>query len=342
MRSRTIAAAIASVVISLTSVADVAAACMVPPKVKPELEALQTKLAEQGSQQFLLGRVLIGETAIASGTTCGTHWDRLGRELTKDINGGAIVLLGEIHDNPFHHQFRAALLRGFEPRATSVFEQFDTSQQVAIHNSTKSTTSVDQFLTDVDWRASGWAQYDYRPLFDAALTAKMPIYAGDVPKSIIRQAAKQGEAAITPEERARLKLDVQLPANQQDAILTELEASHCGMMPKTAFTGMAFAQRLRDATLADVALKAHAAHGSAIVMAGNGHVRGDRGIAWYIRQREPNVKVVTVALVEVEDGKTDPAAYVPRDPDGKPAVDYVVFTPKHVRADPCDAFKKKP
>jgi uncharacterized iron-regulated protein len=272
-----------------------------------------------------------------------------------------IILLGEIHDNHWHHGFRATMVKlleekryrherdpmsdrrnGFRPPPVA-FEQLTTEQTTAINSfvpSSDPATLTDDFLKAVDWASSGWAQYDYRPLFDAALAARMPIYAGDVPKSIIRQAAKQGEAAIAPEERARLKLDVPLPANQQDAILTELEASHCGMMPKTAFGGMAFAQRLRDATLADVALKAHAAHGSAIVMAGNGHVRGDRGIAWYIRQREPNIKVVTVALVEVEDGKTDPAAYVPRDPEGKPAVDYVVFTPKHVRPDPCAAFVK--
>jgi uncharacterized iron-regulated protein len=276
------------------------------------------------------------------------------RLATTAVQSG-FVLLGEIHDNPYHHQLRAGLLNAFDelnisgrvklPDNNSVtFEQLTVDQQSMIDQQTlnNAARSLDVFLNAVNWASSGWAQYDYRPLFDAALGARMPIYAGDVPKSIIRLAAKQGEAAIAPDERARLKLDVPLPANQQDAILTELEASHCGMMPKTAFTGMAFAQRLRDATLADVALKAHAAHGSAIVMAGNGHVRADRGIAWYIRQRAPGVKVVTVALVEVEDGKTDPAAYVPLDPDGKPAVDYVVFTPKHVRPDPCDAFRKKP
>jgi uncharacterized iron-regulated protein len=282
--------------------------------------------------------------------TCnGWPLEFLGHELADVISKGGIVLLGEIHDNPAHHQIRALSLQKIVPDQTArpavAFEQLTTDQQPAldrIWQRPPTTQITDEFLKAIDWASSGWAQNDYRPLFDAALSAKMPIYAGDVPKSIIRQAAKQGETAIAPAERARLKLDVPLPANQQDAILTELEASHCGVMPKTAFGGMAFAQRLRDATLADVALKAHAAHGSAIVMAGNGHVRGDRGIAWYVRQRAPEIKVVTVALVEVEGGKTDAAAYVPLDPDGKPAVDYVVFTPQHARPNPCDAFKAKP
>jgi uncharacterized iron-regulated protein len=304
-------------------------------------------------QGTLLGAVYeVADRLLHQTPTCGM-WPV---EFFLNHQQGTVLLFGEIHDNPVHHRIRATWLRLEADKrhpdsyarlnttvAPVVFEQLSSDQQTAIDQAaTNESRTIDDFLKAIDWASSGWAQYDYRPLFDAALAAKMPIYAGDVPKSIIRLAAKQGETAVAPEERARLKLDVPLPANQQDAILTELEASHCGMMPKSAFTGMAFAQRLRDATLADVALKAHAAHGSAIVMAGNGHVRGDRGIAWYIRQRAPGIKVVTVALVEVEDGKTDPAAYVPRDPEGRPAVDYVVFTPKQERPDPCDAFKKKP
>jgi uncharacterized iron-regulated protein len=306
---------------------------------------------------FRLGRIYITDPDNKRDRCPLFAWYWFAKRLARELGSSGVVVLGEIHDNPLHHEFRGAMVQALEqlrqarqwhPRPAEVkpprpspiiFEQLVSDRQETVDAAPRETAA---FLKAIDWGSTGWSQYDYRPLFDAALTAKMPIYAGDVPKPVIRLAAKQGEAAIAPEERARLKLDVALPANQQDAILTELEASHCGMMPKTAFGGMAFAQRLRDATLADVALKAHATHGSAIVMAGNGHVRSDRGIAWYIRQRAPRIKVVTVALVEVEDGKTDPAAYVPLDPDGKPAVDYVVFTPQHVRPDPCDAFKKKP
>jgi uncharacterized iron-regulated protein len=325
------------------------AGCRLPEEI-PSLTALFATISAPAPHP-LLGTIGQGELTSQWHARCQSYWKQLSDRLSNDIRGGGIVLIGEIHDNPFHHQFRAAFLNDLHAApwvkpatgpAAIAFEQFPADQQAEITATQGSNASLDRFLTAINWASSGWAQYDYRPLLDAALAAKMPIYAGDVPKSIIRLAAKQGETAIAPEERARLKLDVPLPAHQQDAILTELEASHCGMMPKSAFGGMAFAQRLRDATLADVALKAQAAHGSAIVMAGNGHVRADRGIAWYIRQREPGIKVVTVALVEVEDGKTDPAAYVPLDPEGKPAVDYVVFTPKHVRPDPCDAFKKKP
>ena len=43
----------------------------------------------------------------------------------------------------------------------------------------------------------------------------------------------------------------------------------------------------------------------------------------------------TVMLIEVEDGKTEAEAYVPRQPDGRSAADYIIFTPRAQRPDSC-------
>lgn len=256
------------------------------------------------------------------------------------IAAGAIDLIGEVHDNSRHHTLRAETLD--QRRGAVVFEQLRTDQQPAIDAFLalpKESRTLDAFLEAVEWGKSGWAKYAYTPLFQAVLAAGLPIYAGDPPRELIRKAAKEGTPAVPAEKQERLGLGVPLDASLHDASLTEIEASHCGAMPKSAFGGMAFAQRLRDATLADVALEALHKHGTVTVFAGNGHVRSDRGIAWYIRQRAPNVPVTTTMLLEVEDGKTDPEAYAPRGPDGKPAVDTVIFTARAVRDDPCKAFR---
>ena len=112
------------------------------------------------------------------------------------------------------------------------------------------------------------------------------------------------------------------------------------MLPKTALPNMAAAQRYRDAHLADATLTAATAHGQAVLLTGNSHARADRGVPWYIRARAPDKTVVSVVVAEVEDGQTDPAAYVPRDPDGSPAADYLIITPTIERDDPCKAFGK--
>lgn len=289
-------------------------------------------------------------------TSCAQYSNefvQIGNVLAKAIDDGAIVMLGEIHDNSAHHRYRASRIfkssraTNERPAPGVVFEQFSTNRQSALdafaEAASKSPGQVPlaEFKRLTDWEKSGWQQYNYDPLLQAALNAQLPLYAGDVPRASIMQVAKEGEAALSADERARLKLNVPLGSKGDEASLSEIVESHCNMMPKEALRGMAYAQRYRDATLADTVLRAAGQHGSAILIAGNGHVRTDRGVPWYVRQRAAGTKVISVVLVEVEDGKTDPEAYVPRDPDGKPVADYVIFTPRAERADECAKMRAK-
>jgi uncharacterized iron-regulated protein len=275
----------------------------------------------------------------------------------KALHDADIAYLGEVHDNAAHHQLRgdlvdapaAAAKQNFEWHPSGiVFEQLRVDQQLALDKfaelkaSTPDQATLPEFKSLIDWDKSGWQQYNYDQLLQAAIDAKLPIYAGDVTRDAIMKVAKEGETALPAEDRTRLKLDVPLGPKLDDASLSEIEEAHCGTMPKEAFTGMAYAQRYRDATLADNVLKAAEKHGSAILIAGNSHVRTDRGVPWYIKQRAPNAKVISIMLIEVEDGKNDPETYVPRDPDGKPAVDYILFTPGVAgRPDPCEKMRAK-
>ena len=261
-----------------------------------------------------------------------------------------IVLLGEVHDNPAHHQLRAWLIAETmrarpQWRPAVAFEQIDTGRQEAVDRFERlnaGARTADALFDLLKWQDSGWPAADlYRPLIQAVVAARLPIYAGDLPRARMRSVVRGGLSQIAPEERARLGLDSPLPAPLADAVLRELEESHCGAMPPQALGGMAVAQQYRDAHMADVLLDMVQRHGSAILIAGNGHVRADRGVPWHLRQRARETPVTTVLLMEVEDGQTEPADYVPRGPDGRPAADHVIFTPRAERADPCEALRKK-
>lgn len=284
------------------------------------------------------------------------------RSLSEAVTKAQIVLLGEIHDNAGHHQGRANWLNSERGGPTKplrhfaiAFEQIRADQQAGLDQFADFNAHAARLANSGDlkrfleWDKSAWSKMaDYTPLFDAAITARLPIYAADPPRDTMKKAAKEGlTVALSHDERARLALDTPLGDAHDAASLAEIEGSHCGMIPKSAQPNMAQAQRYRDAHMADVLLKAAEAHGSAILIAGNGHVRTDRGVPWYIRARRPDVKIVSVMLVEVEDGKTDPEAYMPRGPDGKPAADFLVFTPRGPDRDkdPCEGMKaavKKP
>ncbi|MFZ1105254.1 MAG: ChaN family lipoprotein [Hyphomicrobiaceae bacterium] len=261
-----------------------------------------------------------------------------------------IVLLGEVHDNPAHHRLRAwliakALRAQPDWRPAVVFEQIRADQQAALDRfealRAEGKGTSDDLFRLLEWEKSGWPPASiYEPLFEVVVAARLPILAGNTTRDRIKAVARQGLAALAPEERARLWLDSPQPEPLTEALSKELAESHCGALPRKAIPAMAAAQRYRDAHLADALLGAEKRHGSAILIAGNGHVRSDRGVPWHIRQRKPDAKVISVLLLEVEEGKTEPADYVPRDPDGKPTADLVIFTPRAKRGDPCRDFMK--
>lgn len=273
----------------------------------------------------------------------GDPWLAFSEDIGKTIANNGVILLGEVHDNAAHHAVRAHLV---EAGKAAVFEQLRTDQQPTIdalleQRKSARPLTADDFFAAVAFDKSGWEKDKYAPLFNAVLAAKLPIFAGDPVRDLVRKVAKEGEGGLSTENRAELKLNIPLGAKLDDASLTEIEQAHCGVMLKSALGGIAFAQRYRDAHIADATLTAAARHGVTLVFTGNGHVRTDRGVPWYIRERSPETKVISVMLIEVEDGKTDPEAYVPRDLDGKPAADYIVFTPRAEHPDPCEKMREK-
>jgi uncharacterized iron-regulated protein len=296
------------------------------------------------------------EAAARQHTLAGRVYDVASGKLADPADGPTpllpegMVLLGEMHDNPAHHQVRAWLIAATmaarpQWRPAVAFEQIDSDRQEAVERFEKLEAGgrTAQALFDVlKWQDSGWPPADiYRPLMEAVVAARLPIYAGDLPRSRMRTVARGGLSQVAPDERARLGLDNTLPAPLADAVRQELEESHCGALPPQAMGGMAVAQRYRDAYMADALLEAAKRHGSAILIAGNGHVRADRGVPWHLTQRAPGTPVKTVLVLEAEDGRTDPADYVPRDPEGRPAADFIIFTLRAERPDPCESLRKK-
>ena len=305
----------------------------------------------------LAGQVFKGEQPIAIGddTCTRSPLQQLVVEVWNTIRKGGIVLLGEVHDNPEHHAVRGDIVwprleplvvtQGLRPAA--LFEHIRTSQQPQLDafrsKAARSRRSwgANDLLRMLDWEASGWPSGTiFRPLFQAALSAKLPILPANTVRERMRALVRGDRSGATTDELARLEIAERMPAALLEALAAELADSHCGMVPASAFGGMSLAQRYTDAHMAGSLVGAAERHGGAFLLAGNGHVRTDRGVPWYVRQMAPGRKVLAVMLMEVEDGKVDPAVYLPRAPDGSPAADYVLFTPRHDRPDPCEKMQQ--
>jgi uncharacterized iron-regulated protein len=297
-----------------------------------------------------------GEPLLSAANACSpSPLAQLQNELTAHLAGGGVLLLGEIHDNGDQHALRAHLLdaiatdlgRQGRPAPALVFEHIRTDQTAALDANPAPTSDnarerTRNLLGRLEWDKSGWPAADlFLPIFEAAITRALPILPGHPTRAEVRDVARRGLDALPADTVMRLGLDVPLPEPLATALLDELEASHCGLMPRTAFTTMALAQRYRDAHLAASLASAASRYGAAILLAGNGHIRTDRGVPRDLARMAPERKIIAVAFIEVEDGKVDAGSYVPRDPSGVPAADYVVLTPRAARADPCEAMRAK-
>ncbi len=94
---------------------------------------------------------------------------------------------------------------------------------------------------------------------------------------------------------------------------------------------MSLAQRVKDAMMADLMLS-HASPDGAVLIAGDGHVRTDRGVPEYLRRS--GARSISISFVEVRKGEHDPSAYAEEQPS-----DFVVFTPRLDDEDPCAQFR---
>ncbi|MGE0765894.1 MAG: ChaN family lipoprotein [Hyphomicrobiaceae bacterium] len=294
------------------------------------------------------------DVAAANGTPRIVDVARAVDELANAADQSDFVLLGEIHDNPSHHRIRSqillamAALRAKAKRGPPalVLEHIRADQALAVAGfravDRVSRRATAEFFSAVDWKRSGWPDEGmFRPLIDAALDAEWPILHGNLAREAVRSVAKRGVSAVDPEEGQRLGLETHLPDAAQSGLLDELVASHCGLMPRTSLATMADAQRYRDAYMASRLVDAANTHHGAVLLAGNGHVRSDRGVPWHLNRLAPGKRTLVVIFAQAASDHADALAYVERGPNGSPLADYVVVTPRVERPDPCLAMKRR-
>jgi uncharacterized iron-regulated protein len=261
------------------------------------------------------------------------------------------VILGERHDNPDHHALQAWVVRAMTATGRTpavAFEMIDQGQAPALAAYLNDRPNdADGLGPAVKWEERGWPDWaSYRPIAEAALDAGLPILAANPSREETRTVGRQGFGALNADRTAALGLDIPLPDAQRDQLLSELRAGHCNLMPKDAMGPMANVQRLRDAVMADTLIAGaennRAGDDGAVLITGGGHARADRAVPWYLRQRLADPDVLVVRFLEVRPEVTDPAAYLPEQPDGAPrAYDVVWFTPANERGDPCAELKER-
>jgi uncharacterized iron-regulated protein len=247
------------------------------------------------------------------------------------------VLLGEKHDNPDQHRLQAwvvGALVATGQRPAIAMEMLDADQTEALADyRRKSGADAAGLGPALGWEARGWPSWNmYAPIAAVALRADLPILPANLTRIETRSIGRGERAHLHPDVGATLEASPRYDAAQTESLTDELRASHCGQLPDPAVPRMVEVQWARDASMAGAL---HAAKGISVLIAGAGHVRNDRAVPWHLRHRAPGSSVLSVAFVEVQRDRDDPAAY-----SQSALFDVLWFTARVDNEDPCVKFRE--
>ena len=234
-----------------------------------------------------------------------------------------VVVIGEVHDNPAHHQLQAQKVAEIKPMAL-VFEMLTITQAAKITDDVR--TSPERLEAIWSWAGNGWPNFEmYAPIFEAAPDAR--VYGALVPGPNARSLMSESLARKFDELKDTYGLDQPLPADQQEAREALQMAAHCDALPPKALPGMVEFQRLRDASLADAAnIALLETGGPVVVITGNGHARRDWGMPALLAQISPEAEIQVIG--QSEDDQPLSGEF-----------DTVLSAPAVDRPDPCLAFQ---
>ena len=256
-------------------------------------------------------------------------------ELTAQLETERYVLLGEKHDNPDHHALQwqtvqafkeqgaapglvwEMLPRGIDPRLQSVAARhFDNDEQLASY---------------LEWDTRGWNWEAYRELVWGSYQLSLPMLAGNISRSEI-SALYAADAAGAPEV---------LGSEASERLLSDIDTSHCGMLPESQFSAMLRVQQGRDESMAGALASLSDVAQPAVLIAGNYHARHDLGVPNYLLAADAELQrsqISVVAFIEVVAGDERASDYL-EESDSIASADYLWFTPAVSDKDYCAGLR---
>lgn len=241
------------------------------------------------------------------------------QELATRLAEHEFILLGELHDNPHHHQARAELLALLKPQVRAVVAEHLEYGHTYTHQG-----DLEADLRRAGFDAQGWEWPRHRPLYEAIRALDIPLLGGNLPPARARAVVREGLPALPPVLADRLAHHP-LAADAERTLDRDLAQGHCGHMPPALLPGMRLAQRARDAAMLDTL--ASAPGRPAVLVAGNGHVRKDYGLPSLVT----DARVVSVGFVE------EPVLSA----QDWPQFDYLWVTPPAQRDNPCAEMRQR-
>jgi len=237
------------------------------------------------------------------------------KQLVQAAEPYTFLLIGEEHSEARHHQFQAAVIDALVQAGRSVIvgmEMFDRTKQYPLNLWTLNRLSEAEFIEQSDWKRQwGFDFALYRPIFEVVYRHRLRLVALNAPRALVRQVATKGWASIPEAERLDIaQLDLSQTAHRQ--LFNVMMSGHPGTEhagheghTDPAHERFYEAQVLWDTVMADSALRylertVPSPRLIFVILAGNGHVMYNVGIALRLRQRT-NLPLASIVCLPASD-----------------------------------------
>ena len=271
----------------------------------------------------------------------GKIWDSANQEFvsieefTSAIEESRYLILGEKHDNPDHHELQLAILNhllDLNLVSLVAFEMMDSDSQERLDTLHSAKNQDSEALKEyLQWDEEGWEWLFYGPLIYSAYSSGVSIKASNLSNS--RMMEIYGLSELPPE------LDIFDDITRR-RLASDIDESHCGLLPESQFPSMIRVQQGRDYSMAS-SLSSRKDELMKILIAGNYHARKDLGVPKYLMANDLRLEadsIVSVSFMEVNLNETEPTAYLEMSGD-MASHDFLWFTPVVSEEDYCASLR---
>jgi uncharacterized iron-regulated protein len=217
---------------------------------------------------------VITPPVIVDGRTTVVPW----ADFTAALARAKVVMVGETHDDPLHHQIQAEVFAAMPSGTVLGLEMLDHTQQPTLDSFMSGAMSEKDFADF--WKKQWGFDYSlYKPLFDAAKAKGASALALNVPRDVIRQVARGGLASLTPAQRSLIAPRIEPITHPKYLAYVNKALDEHGPMDPARRARMLEAQAVWNETMA---WKASASQ--MMIAAGSGHTMYGDGIGGPLRR----------------------------------------------------------
>ncbi|HNX07254.1 MAG TPA: ChaN family lipoprotein [Bacteroidales bacterium] len=224
------------------------------------------------------------------------------QKMVKDIMSCEVVLFGELHNNPISHWMELQLTKDlFKEKKQDLIlgaEMFEADMQETLDKYLKGQITEDELKTQIKL----WPNYetDYRPLLEFARNTNLKFLATNAPRKYASLVMHQGFEKLNTLSDEEKKFLAPLPI-EYDPELEQYKKMIEMDMAGLSSPNLPKAQALKDATMAHF-IFSNAKDGK-LFLHYNGSYHSDyfEGIMWYLKRKNADLKILTIATVEQSD-----------------------------------------